>query len=185
MASVDALTAPVEVVAPRLLGATLTHAGVRLRVTEVEAYSGAGEDAASHAHRGPTPRTVPMFGPVGHAYVYRSYGVHWCLNLVCGDAPGSAVLIRALQPLHGLELMRRRRALDDPRRLCSGPGRLCQALDVTAALDGHPLDAPPFRLMASAAASPVAAGPRIGISKGTGTPWRFVLPGSRFLSRPG
>ncbi len=122
-----------------------------------------------------------MFGPPGHAYVYRSYGIHWCLNLVC--EPGSAVLLRALRPTNGLALMRERRLLDDERLLCGGPGRLCQALGVTAALDGKPLDAPPFRLEARPAPVPVTAARRIGITKGVDTPWRFVLRDSPFLSR--
>ncbi len=123
-----------------------------------------------------------MFGPIGHAYVYRSYGMHWCLNLVCGR-PGSAVLIRALEPRHGLATMRLRRGLDDARLLCSGPGRLCQALGIAGEHDGKPLDEPPFRLEAGDPALPVATGTRIGISKGTQMAWRFVLAGSPFASR--
>ena len=164
-----------------LIGASLYVGETGGIIVETEAYD--REDPASHAFRGPTPRNGAMFGPPGHAYVYRSYGIHWCLNLVCEI--GSAVLIRALQPVAGLTLMRARRRFDDERLLCSGPGRLCQALDVTSALDGAPLDAPPFRLEAPLAAVPVATSRRIGITKGVDTPWRFVLPGSPFLSRAG
>lgn len=159
---------------------TLLVDGAGGPIVEAEAYD--RQDPASHSFRGPTARNRAMFGPVGHAYVYRSYGVHWCLNLVCGP-PGSAVLIRALEPLHGLASMRARRLLDDARLLCSGPGRLCQALGITAALDGRPLDAPPFRLEAGARPVPVARGVRIGITKGVQTPWRYVLAGSPFVSR--
>ena len=149
-------------------------------IVETEAYD--HKDPASHSVRGPTPRNRAMFGPVGHAYVYRSYGLHWCLNLVCGTEPGSAVLVRAIEPRHGLPLMQARRGLDTVRLLCSGPGRLCQALGVTAALDGRPLDAPPFALFEGTAGA-VAAGPRIGITKGVDIPWRFIRSGSGFLSR--
>lgn len=152
-------------------------------VVEVEAYE--RDDPASHAHRGRTPRNAAMFGPPGHAYVYRSYGVHWCLNLVCEpvDVP-SAVLVRALAPTRGLEAMRRRRQLESTRLLCSGPGRLCQALGVSRDLDGCPLDEPPFVLHAPTIAAQVVTGPRIGISKAAERPWRYTLAGSPFVSRP-
>ncbi len=169
-------------VARAIVGATLLIDGVGGVVTEVEAYH--QTDPASHSFRGPTERTASMFGPAGRAYVYRSYGIHWCLNLVCSDDEASAILVRALQPTAGLETMRARRGLEDVRLLCAGPGRVGQALDVTRALDGLPLDAPPFALLASPAAPQIVTGPRIGISKAAELPWRFGLAGSRFLSRP-
>ena len=169
-------------VARALIGAWLLVDGVGGRIVETEAYD--RSDPASHSHRGPTDRNRSMFGPPGHAYVYRSYGLHWCLNLVCREAGhGAGVLIRALEPLAGLERMQARRGLSDPLLLCSGPGRLGQALGITRALDGLPLDAPPFELRAAPAGVPVIAGPRIGISRGIDTPWRFGRDGSAFLSR--
>jgi DNA-3-methyladenine glycosylase len=171
---------PVEV-ARGLIGWTLTLDGVGGRIVETEAYH--HEDPASHSFAGRTARNAAMFGPVGRAYVYRSYGVHWCLNLVCGEDPGSAVLIRALEPAAGLEIMRGRRGLADPRALCSGPGKLCQALSVTRAHDGLPVDHPPFALSLGTNAG-VVAGPRIGISRAADLPWRFGEAGSRYLSRP-
>jgi len=174
-------TRPPPRVARELIGWTLLVDGVGGRIVETEAYH--HEDPASHSFSGRTPRNAAMFGPVGRAYVYRSYGVHWCLNLVCGEAPGSAVLIRALEPTAGLELMRARRGLDEVRALCSGPGKLCQALAVTRAHDGLPLDAAPFAL-APGPNSGVVAGPRIGISRGVEIPWRFGEADSRYLSRP-
>ena len=171
---------PAEIVAPDLIGVTLLVDGVGGALVEVEAYDQA--DPASHSFKGPTPRNAAMFGPPGHAYVYKIYGMHWCLNFVC--QPGSAVLIRALEPLHGIALMQQRRGGLAPRQLCSGPGKLCQALAITREHDGLPLDAAPFRLSASADAHPVATGPRIGITKGVDTPWRFVRQGSPFLSKP-
>lgn len=171
-------------VAPLLLGVTLLVDGVGGRIVEVEAYD--REDPASHSHGGPTPRNESMFGAPGRAYVYRSYGIHWCLNFVCREpGHGAGVLIRALEPQVGLETMRQRRGLADERLLCSGPGKLCQALGIDRSLDGHPLDAPPFEL--AAATGPGAAivcGPRIGISKAVDQPWRFGIKGSRYLSRP-
>jgi DNA-3-methyladenine glycosylase len=170
-------------VAQALIGATLLVDGVGGRVVETEAYDQG--DAASHGHRGPTARNASLFGPPGHAYVYRSYGLHWCLNLVCREAGhGAGVLIRALEPTHGLERMRERRGLEDPRLLASGPGRVGQALGITKAHDGLPLDAPPFELHPAPDASPLLQGPRIGISKAVDLPWRFGLAGSRCLSRP-
>jgi DNA-3-methyladenine glycosylase len=169
-------------VAPELVGCTLLVEGVGGRIVEVEAYD--GEDPASHGYGGPTERNRSMFGPPGHAYVYRSYGVHWCLNLVCDQAGrAEAVLVRALEPTEGLDVMRERRGVTDERLLCSGPGRLCQALGVTRAHDGLPLDAPPFELVRSAAPAEVVRGPRVGITRAAELPWRYGLRGSRFLSR--
>lgn len=180
MASRDFFARPVAEVARDLIGTSLLVDGVGGLVVEVEAYD--REDPASHSFTGRTPRNAAMFGPPGHAYVYRSYGIHWCLNLVC--EPGSAVLMRALEPRAGLDLMRIRRDLDTPALLCSGPGRLCQALGVTRELDGAALDAPPFALEPGGSDVAVATGGRIGISRAMDVPWRFGLAGSRFLSRP-
>ena len=176
----DLFALPAAILAPQLIGMTLLVDGVGGPVVETEAY--AMEDPASHSFAGPSRRNAAMFGPVGHAYVYRIYGMHWCLNLVCGS-PGSAVLIRALEPARGIAAMIARRGLADPRLLCAGPGRLAQALGVTAALDGAPLDAPPFELLPAEGAQTIVSGPRIGITKAAETPWRFGLKGSRFLSR--
>ena len=179
----DFFARSVHEVAPELIGATLLVDGVGGTIVEVEAYD--QEDPASHGFRGPTPRNAAMFGPPGHAYVYRSYGIHWCLNLVCGEVGRpAALLVRALEPTHGLETMRARRGLDDARLLCSGPGRLCQALGVTRAHDGLPLDAPPFEVRPRTAAPEIATCPRIGITRAAQLPWRYGLAGSRYLSRP-
>ncbi len=173
----------VHEVAPELIGATLLVDGVGGFIVEVEAYD--GQDPAAHGFRGRTARNASMFGPAGHAYVYRSYGIHWCLNFVCEEeGSAAAVLIRALEPTAGLERMRERRGVTEPRLLCAGPGRLCQALGVTREHDGAALDAPPFELHAPAAPVEVATGRRIGISLATEVPWRYVLAGSRYLSRP-
>src|ERR671911_241304 len=160
----------VHEVAPELLGATLLVDGVGGEIVEVEAYD--GEDPAAHGFRGRTARNAAMFGPPGHAYVYRSYGLHWCLNLVCeGEGVASAVLLRALAPTHGLEEMRGRRGLDDERLLCAGPGRLCEALGVTRAHDGLPLDEAPFLIEERSGPIVIAVGSRIGVSRGSATPW--------------
>jgi DNA-3-methyladenine glycosylase len=173
-------SAPSVQAAPALIGWTLTMDGVGGRIVETEAYD--HEDPASHSYSGPTERNAVMFGPAGHIYVYRSYGIHWCMNLVC-RGPASAVLIRAIEPTQGLDLMIARRGLDDPRRLCAGPGRLCQALGVTREHNGLRIDAPPFALTPGPAAG-IVVGPRIGITKAAEVPWRFGEKGSRYLSKP-
>ncbi len=170
-------------VAPELIGVTLLIDGVGGRIVEVEAYD--HEDPASHGFRGLTERNASMFGPPGHAYVYRSYGIHWCLNLVCEEeSVANAVLVRALEPTRGLDAMRARRGLDDQRLLCSGPGRLCQAIAVTREHDGLALDRPPFELLDCDGPVEVVSGPRIGITRAAELPWRYAEAGSRFLSRP-
>jgi DNA-3-methyladenine glycosylase len=173
----------VHEVAPDLIGAVLLVNGVGGRLVEVEAYH--HTDPAAHSYIGPTERNAVMFGPPGYAYVYRSYGIHWCLNLVCEPAgSASAVLIRAIEPTEGLAMMRRRRGLADVRLLCSGPGRLCEALGVTHAHNGLALTAPPFAILARQGDEEVIAGPRIGLTKAVEKPWRYGLKGSRFLSKP-
>ena len=170
---------PAPEAARRLIGARLLTDGVGGLIVETEAYEPG--DAASHSFRGETRRNKAMFGPPATAYVYRSYGIHWCLNFVC--LPGSAVLIRALEPRSGVDVMRRRRRLDDEGRLCAGPGRLCEALAVDGSFDGLPLSSPPFDLALPKEHADVAVGPRIGISRDVERPWRFGLAGSAFLSR--
>ena len=178
--------APAAELARELIGASLFVDGVGGRIVETEAYD--ESDPASHSFGGQTARNAAMFGPPGRAYVYRSYGLHWCLNIVCRPSGhGAGVLIRALEPTSGLDAMRERRGIVDERLLCSGPGRLCEALGVTHALNGMRFDRKPFRLRprgAAAHAPQVASGARIGVSKSRELPWRFVLAGSAFLSRP-
>ena len=173
----------VHEVAPDLIGAMLLFNGVGGRLVEVEAYH--YTDPAAHSYRGPTPRNAVMFGPPGFAYVYRSYGIHWCVNFVCEpEGSASAVLIRALEPTTGLPLMRQRRGLSELRLLCAGPGRVCEALGITAAHNGLALDEPPFALFARTGEAEVIAGPRIGITKAAERLWRYGLKNSAFLSKP-
>jgi DNA-3-methyladenine glycosylase len=178
----DFFARSVHEVAPDLLGVTLLVEDVGGPIVEVEAYD--REDPASHGFRGRTARNASMFGPPGHAYVYRSYGIHWCVNLVCAEeGRPEAVLLRALEPAHGVDEMRRRRGLADPRLLCAGPGRLCQALGIGREHDGLPLDAPPFELRPREEEPEILRGPRVGITVARETPWRYGIAGSPYLSR--
>jgi DNA-3-methyladenine glycosylase len=171
------------IVARQLIGVTLLVNGVGGRIVETEAYD--RDDPASHSFAGPTQRNLAMFGPPAHAYVYLSHGIHWCLNFVCRESGhGAGVLIRALAPEQGIEQMMTRRGTQDLRNLCSGPGKLAQALGVTRAMNSAALDAPPFTLLAPVEAAEVVVGPRIGISKAVDMPWRFGLAGSPCWSRP-
>jgi DNA-3-methyladenine glycosylase len=173
----------VHEVAPDLIGATLLVNGVGGIIVELEAYH--HTDPAAHSFHGPTPRNRVMFGPPGVAYIYRSYGIHWCVNFVCEkEGSASAVLIRALQPTHGIPAMRRRRGLHDERSLCSGPGKLTEALGITDRHNGLALDASPFALHARTSTPDIVTGLRIGITKAVELPWRYGLQGSRFLSKP-
>lgn len=166
-----------------LVGWTLRADGVGGVIVEVEAY--APDDPASHSYNGRTQRNAVMFGPAGHLYVYRSYGVHWCANAVCGeDGVGAAVLLRALQPTSGIEAMRARRGVDDLLLLASGPGRLTQALGLTEEHNGADLTQPPFTFIAPAAGADVATSTRVGITRAAERPWRYSLAASRFVSRP-
>jgi DNA-3-methyladenine glycosylase len=161
----------------------LLYRGVGGVIVEVEAYH--HTDPAAHSYRGQTPRNAVMFGPPGYVYVYRSYGIHWCLNLVCEPAgSASAVLIRALQPTEGLAAMRRRRRIKDERLLCSGPGRVCQALGITGDQNGLAVALPPFELRGRLRPPEIVVGPRIGLSVAVDAPWRYGLRGSPFLSKP-
>ena len=169
-------------VAPDLIGATMLFDGVGGMIVETEAYN--MTDPASHSYRRQTPRNGVMFGPAGFAYVYRSYGIHWCVNFVCeGAGSASAILVRALVPTHGIGLMQQRRGLQNERTLCSGPGKLCAALGITGSHDGLALDAQPFAIHARTVEPELVVGVRIGITKGVDLPWRFGLKGSRFVSR--
>lgn len=180
---------PIDFLAPscdlayQLIGATFMVDGVGGVIVETEAYD--RDDPASHSFVGLTPRNAVMFGPPGRVYVYRSYGIHWCLNFVCAEeGHGAGVLIRALEPTLGVEIMRARRGIEQNRLLCSGPGRVGQALAITSAYSGMRLDRAPFQLIPAQHHVPVVCGPRIGISKAIDLPWRFGLAGSHFLSRP-
>jgi DNA-3-methyladenine glycosylase len=173
----------VHEIAPELIGATLLFHSAGGVIVEVEAYH--HTEPAAHSYGGQTPRNAVMFGPPGYAYVYRSYGIHWCVNFVCEEkGSASAVLIRALEPTVGLAAMQRRRRITDARLLCSGPGRLTEALGITRAHNGCALDEAPFELRARTGECEVMAGPRIGITKAVELPWRYGLKGSRFLSKP-
>ncbi len=173
----------VNAVARDLIGAKLLFDGAGGRIAEVEAYH--HTEPAAHSHNGPTARNAVMFGPPGHAYVYRSYGIHWCLNFVCeASGSASAVLIRALEPTDGIAAMSRRRGTKNERLLCSGPGRLCQALGITGVHNGLALDRRPFALSPPPVAVAIVIGPRIGITKAVDLPWRYGLAESRFLSKP-
>ncbi len=179
----DFFARSVHEVAPDLIGVTLVVAGVGGPIVEAEAYD--QEDPASHAFRGRTARNAVMFGPPGYAYVYRSYGIHWCLNFVCDvEGRAEAVLIRALAPERGVEEMRARRAVLAERALCSGPGKLCQALAITREHNGLALDEPPFALLERDGEPEIVTGPRIGITRAVEHSWRYGLAGSPFLSRP-
>ena len=169
----------VTLVASDVLGAELLVDGVGGIITETEAYH--PTEPASHAHRGPTPRNSAMFLGPGHVYVYRSYGIHWCFNIVCADA--AAILIRAIEPTRGVERMAERRGVSDTRALCSGPGKLCSALAITKAEDGLLLRDQPFSFRLADTVPPLVIGPRIGITKAADLPWRFGIAGSAFLSR--
>jgi DNA-3-methyladenine glycosylase len=174
----------VHKVAPDLIGASVLIGGCGGIIVEVEAYH--HTEPAAHSYIGPTSRNSVMFGPPGHAYVYRSYGIHWCLNFVC-EAEGSAgaVLIRAIEPTEGIATMRRRRGVTELRQLCSGPGKLGEALGVSRDKhNGLPLDAPPFELRARPRPVPIVSGVRIGITKAADLPWRYGLKDSPFLSKP-
>ncbi len=171
------------VVARQLIGASLFLDGVGGVIVETEAYD--GDEPAAHSFAGQTPRNAALFGPPGRAYVYLSYGIHWCLNIACREeGHGAGVLIRAIEPTKGVATMIARRAQGDLRLLCSGPGRLGQALAVRPEMNGARIDKMPFSLLAPLAKARIIRGPRIGISKAVDHPWRFGLAGSLYVSRP-
>ena len=176
---------PVLAVAPELVGCTVVHGGTAGVIVETEAYH--EQEPACHAYIGLRARTRVLFGPPGRAYVYRSYGIHALLNAVCEpEGVGAAVLIRALAPVAGLELMRERRGLSEERELCSGPGRLTQALGIGLELNGGALDAGPVVILPREGPAPavLATAPRVGITKAVELPWRFSATGNRNVSRP-
>ena len=173
----------VQKVAPDLIGATLLVNGVGGIIVEVEAYH--HTEPAAHSFNGPTPRNMVMFGPPGFLYVYRSYGIHWCMNFVCEkEGSAAAVLVRAIEPAFGIATMQRRRGVQDERNLCSGPGKVCEALGVSDKLNGHALDAPPIEIFARTRKPDIVSGIRIGITKAVELPWRYGLKGSKFMSKP-
>lgn len=174
---------PVAQVARDLLGCVIEVGDLAGEIVEVERYQ--QDDPASHSFRGPTPRAAVMFGPPGRLYVYRSYGIHWCANVVCEpEGHGAAVLLRAVAPTRGLDLMRERRGTVDDRKLCSGPGRLCEAFGIDGSMNASVLGEGPVRLRAGTPVAAIAVGPRIGISAATERPWRFGIADSPHLSRP-
>lgn len=174
---------PVAEVARELLGCRMASADAAGRIVEVEVYD--QHDPASHSFRGVTPRTAVMFGPPAHLYVYRSYGIHWCANVVCQPAgEGAAVLVRALEPLEGLDAMRARRGVDAERLLCAGPGRLCQALGIDGTMNGTSVIDGPVTITPGDPVDEVAIGPRIGISVAVEEPRRLGVAGSPYCSRP-
>lgn len=178
---IDFSLAP-DQVARQLIGATFLVDHVGGKIVETEAYD--QHDPASHSYTGKTNRNQVMFGDPGHIYVYRSYGIHWCVNFTCRKSgQGAAVLIRAIEPIQGIDIMKGRRKTDNIRLLCSGPGRLCQALNITQELNGHPLQSPRISLLPAKDPVQITAGPRIGISKAIDIPWRFGLAGSAYISR--
>ena len=179
----EILARSVHDAARELVGWTLLVDGVGGRIVETEAY--APDDPASHSFSGRTARNTTMFGPPGVVYVYRSYGVHWCANVVCcEEGTGAAVLLRALEPTHGIEVMQRRRGIGDVLLLCSGPGRLTEALGISGVHDGLSLDEPPFELRSRTGSVEVVVGPRVGISRAVESPWRYALRSSAYVSRP-
>ncbi|HVY90962.1 MAG TPA: DNA-3-methyladenine glycosylase [Hyphomonadaceae bacterium] len=174
---------PVLEVAPDLIGATFLCDGVGGVIVEVEAYH--HTEPSAHSYGGMTERNAVMFGPAGYAYVYRSYGLHWCVNFVCeGKGSAAAVLLRAIEPSIGLSLMSKRRRLEELRLLCSGPGRLTEAMGITRDHNGLALDEAPFSILSRTSEPEIVSGPRIGITKAVALPWRFGLKDSRFLSKP-
>ena len=178
----EALAGPVELAAPRLLGAFLTHEGVTIRLTEVEAYAGAA-DPGSHAYRGRTKRNDVMFGPPGHLYVYFTYGMHTCANVVCGEeGTASGCLMRAGEIVDGIELARQRRLGARDRDLARGPARLCQALDIRLDDNGTGLDGGEFELRLNDPVARYETGPRVGLRGAPERPWRFWIPGEQTVS---
>ena len=175
---------PPREVAANLIGCTLSHRGVGGLIVETEAYE--RDDPACHAYGGPTRRNAPLFGPPGMTYVYLCYGIHSMFNIVAElEGTAAAILIRALEPTHGTDAMYERRGVADVRALCSGPGKICEALGIELAQSGMDALAEPFELRSpDVGERKIVDGPRIGLTKAADYPWRYCLAGSRFLSRP-